>query len=377
MLRLNNLDINDFLTNYWQKKPLRVEGVLPDFNWPITANELAGLSLEPEIESRLVIQSPKDNSWQLEQGPFQEQRFANLPPSHWTLLVQAVNHWVPEFTPLLELFRFIPDWRLDDIMISYAAEGGGVGPHYDYYDVFLIQISGIRRWEFGGLYGDHSACRTDVPVRLLTDWQPEETWDFAAGDMLYLPPGVGHNGYAITDDCMTCSIGFRAPAHQDILTGYTDWLADKTKLEQRYTDSDLKLQQNPAEITAESLERVKSILHQYIEQPDSLAQWFGQYITEPKYPELADSLIATDITELELSQPLNLERNPSSRFAFNQINGQMHLFVDGQSFDCTPEQQPLVQQLCANNHNLFNSQNQQQQKLVQQLLKMGALYIIN
>ena len=147
-----DISIEEFLRDYWQKKPLLVRNAFPDIEAPVGADELAGLSLEADVESRLVTQSPHGTDWDIKHGPFDEETFENLPETHWTLLVQAVDSWVPEASDIVEQFRFIPNWRYDDLMVSFASQGGGVGPHYDNYDVFLIQTQGQRRWEVGGFY---------------------------------------------------------------------------------------------------------------------------------------------------------------------------------------------------------------------------------
>ncbi len=208
-----DISIEEFLRDYWQKKPLLVRNAFPDFEAPVGADELAGLSLEEDVESRLVIQSPDGTDWQIQHGPFDDDTFENLPESHWTLLVQAVDHWVPEASEIIEQFRFIPNWRYDDLMVSFASQGGGVGPHYDNYDVFLIQTQGKRRWEVGGFFDQNSPRRPDTPVMIMTEWEPEHNCVLEPGDMLYIPPQVGHKGIGECDVCSTYPVGFRAPQH--------------------------------------------------------------------------------------------------------------------------------------------------------------------
>ena len=189
--------------------------------------KLAGLACEQDIESRLIINDQETGSWDLKHGPFNDDAFSNLPKSHWTLLVQAVNHWIPQAAQLLEQFDFIPRWRIDDLMMSYANDGGGVGPHFDHYDVFLVQTCGSRRWEIGGTYNEDASFQENLPVKILKNFTATESWVLEPGDILYVPPGVGHNGIAQGDGCITCSIGFRAPSHSDILLEFTDYIGDQ------------------------------------------------------------------------------------------------------------------------------------------------------
>ena len=214
---LGDISIETFIAEYWHKKPLLIRQAFPDFEAPVTPDELAGLACESKVESRLLIENPDSGDWQLKHGPFEESLFSELPKEHWTLLVQGVDHWVPEAADFIEQFRFIPSWRLDDLMISYAAKGGGVGPHYDNYDVFLLQVGGQRRWEVGGLHDQDREFLPGKPVRILSHWEPEQSWVLNPGDMLYLPPRVGHNGVAVSDDCVTYSVGYRAPQNGDML----------------------------------------------------------------------------------------------------------------------------------------------------------------
>jgi len=213
-MMLQNFDLDVFLRDYWQKRPLLVRGAFAPWVNPIAPDDLAALACDDDVESRLITQKRED--WRVEQGPLPEDRFGRLGRMPYTLLVQAVNLYVPEVAALIAPFRFVPDWRIDDVMVSYASDGGGVGPHFDQYDVFLIQGLGRRRWQVGGHGAD--ACTDATPLlphddlRLLADFRPVEEWVLEPGDMLYVPPRVAHNGVAVGTDCMTYSVGFRAPA---------------------------------------------------------------------------------------------------------------------------------------------------------------------
>jgi len=219
----NTLDIEDFLANYWQQSPLLLRNALTSIDL-INGDELAGLSMEPDIESRIIIGNADAENWQLKQGPFNENTFADLPEKDWTLLVQAVDHWIPEVRELLSEFNFLPTWRLDDIMVSFAVEGGGVGPHFDQYDVFLIQLEGRRLWKSGQLCDENTEVVDKLPVKILTEFDEQESWIMKPGDMLYLPPGVAHWGVAL-ENSTTISVGFRAPSHTETISDFGHYLS--------------------------------------------------------------------------------------------------------------------------------------------------------
>lgn len=377
---LGDMPVEDFIAEYWHKKPVLIRQAIKHFSPVVSADELAGLACEELVESRF-IGCDADQGWRLEQGPFNEEFFANLPEQDWTLLVQAVDHWVPEASDFLEQFRFIPRWRLDDLMISYAAKGGGVGPHYDNYDVFLLQVEGTRRWEVGGLYGEFSEIEAGKPVRILSDWEPEETWVLEPGDMLYLPPCVGHNGVAETDGCVTYSIGYRAPQTGDMLADFSAYVADNLNQEDRYADADLSLRLNSGEITQSDLLRVQSLFRRFIDDPECMATWFGRLMTEPKYPEhdpCDDNYPA--IAEIIESNGV-IRRTEGARFAYWQGGSTVHFFVNGQSWRLPETLSPLVQQLCDDNEYIPSSwgqyiDNAEAMNLLQKLREQDAIYVV-
>ncbi len=376
---LGELSAERFLAEYWHKKPLLIRNACPDFEPPITPDELAGLACESEVESRLIQFNPNSGDWQLEHGPFDDSRFGSLPEQHWTLLVQAVDHWVPEAADLVQRFNFIPNWRVDDLMISYAVDGGGVGPHYDNYDVFLLQASGVRRWELGPICNEHSPRRDDTPVMILPQWEPEQVMHLEAGDMLYLPPCIAHNGVAEGDDCMTLSIGFRAPAHNEILRSFSDFVGEKLGRETRYADPELPLQDNPGEISAAALGQVRTILQQYLQDESLLTNWFGRYMTDPKYPELQSE--GEELTDDELAGWLEegngLTRNEGARLAFIENgDGTLQLFADGRAYPCTGSTAQLARALCAQRH--YRPQqlpDAEARTLLLELIATGTLYL--
>ena len=339
----------EFLRDYWQKKPLVIRQAFAGFECPVSADELAGLACEDAVESRIVIEDDNGKPWQLHNGPFEPERFSKLPDSHWTLLVQGLDHWVPDFADLLDEFRFVPNWRLDDIMASYAPKGGSVGPHYDQYDVFLLQAEGHRRWTFGG-HCDHTSPRVDgTPLRILSSWDGEETVTLAPGDMLYLPPGVGHHGVA-EDDCITLSIGFRAPTVDDVLTGFTDFLCSRTDASEHLDDPDLKAQDNPGAIRPDVIHRLDHLIRDQLSDQRQLALWFGQYSTAPKSLEIvvpAEEPVTPELLGELIVAGNPLRWNEGSRFAYHDFEDETALFVDGEQFLLRGDARPLAPLLCA------------------------------
>ncbi|MEX2474817.1 cupin domain-containing protein [Marinobacter sp.] len=339
----------DFLRDYWQKKPLVIRQAFPDFQCPVSADELAGLACEEGVESRLVIEKDDGKPWQMHNGPFSAERFSELPEHDWTLLVQGLDHWVPEIADLLEHFRFVPNWRLDDIMASYAPKGGSVGPHFDQYDVFLLQAEGHRRWTFGG-HCDHTSPRVEgTPLRILSSWEGEETVTLAPGDMLYLPPGVGHHGVA-EDDCITLSIGFRAPTVDDLLTGFTDFLCSQSDAGDHLNDPDLQVQDNPGTIAPGVIDRLEAVIHRKLSDRRQLSLWFGQYATAPKSMDIvvpSDEPIAPEVLRDLIQEGAQLRWNEGSRFAWYDLGEESALFVDGEQYLLKGDAKPLAPLICA------------------------------
>jgi len=275
---LNQLTPEAFLAEYWQKKPLLIRQAIPGFTGLLDPNDLAGLACEEEVQSRLV-QFAK-GQWQVTQGPMSEKTFKRLPKHDWTLLVQGVNHYLPEAADLLAQFNFIPHARLDDLMVSYAPDGGGVGPHLDSYDVFLLQGSGKRHWKISQ-QTDFTLIE-DAPLRILKHFETEQEWVLEAGDMLYLPPQIAHWGVAVGEDCMTYSIGFRAPKTQELAHEFMHFLQDHTQLEGIYQDPDLAAQAHPAEISRNMVSKVNHALQAIAWDDTLVGRFLGQYLTEPK-----------------------------------------------------------------------------------------------
>lgn len=371
---------DEFLRDYWQKKPLLIRQAFADFESPLSADELAGLSLEEEVESRIVLEQGA-TPWELRHGPFTEDDYRKLPERDWTLLVQAVDQFVPEVAELLQAFRFLPSWRVDDVMISYAAPGGSVGPHYDNYDVFLLQGQGHRRWKVG------QPCDVDSPLlqhpdlRILSDFQQQDEWVLGPGDMLYLPPGLAHYGIA-EDECMTYSIGFRAPSHAEVVTHFSDFLGQYLGDHQRYSDAGLSLPTDPAQIDEQTVDRLQKLLLELVQDKEALGTWFGRFMTEPRYPEM---IAAQELDEQLLSDALEqgygLVRNPTARLAWRQEQDEyLMLFASGEHCLLPTRLLPLVQLIC--NRDYLDAEQLQAWRqdgeavlLLEQLLSKGDLLL--
>jgi 50S ribosomal protein L16 3-hydroxylase len=279
---LGGLTVNEFLRDYWQKKPLLIRQAFPVFGGLLDPQQLIELACTEDVLARLVTQ--QRGQFELRQAPFEPQDFDRLGnakggKAKWTVLVQGVNHHLPEAAALLKHFSFIPHARLDDLMVSYAPKGGGVGPHFDSYDVFLLQGSGHRRWQISA-QADRSLI-VGAPLRILRDFRVEQEWVLETGDMLYLPPHYAHNGIA-EDDCMTYSIGFRTPAYQELAEQFLVYLQDRITVDGMYADPDLKTQKHPSEISAAMLQQTEKAIKQVRWDKEDIANFLGCYLSEPK-----------------------------------------------------------------------------------------------
>jgi 50S ribosomal protein L16 3-hydroxylase len=309
---LGDLTADQFLAEYWQKKPLLIRNAIPNFEPPIDGDDLAGLSLEAEVESRLVI----GDDWALEHGPFEESRFASLPEQNWSLLVQGVDLWVPEVADLLSSFDFLPSWRVDDIMVSYAEDGGNVGPHFDYYDVFLIQGEGQRHWQIGQLCSEADLHTDSTALKILKNLEVSDEWTLNPGDMLYLPPKIAHHGVAI-GQCTTFSVGFRAPAATEMLDDLATELLSRDITPNHLQDPPLNAAMANEPISGAYIQQVKELLQQTLDDEQMLGEWFAQFMTEPKYPSL--------VGMTEELRSASLENRPveGSETSYNHyLNGQ-------------------------------------------------------
>jgi 50S ribosomal protein L16 3-hydroxylase len=344
-----HFDAEAFLRDHWQRRPLLIRNPWAAWANPLEPDELAGLACEDDFESRLVVQAGED--WTVEHGPIPAERFGELGAGPWTLLVQAADHHVPDVAALIEPFRFLPNWRIDDVMVSYATDGGGVGAHFDQYDVFLIQGLGRRRWQVGQVCDETDTLVPHDDLRLLERFEATDEWVLEPGDILYVPPRFAHNGVAVGDDCMTYSVGFRAPSRRDLIAGWCDAaLADLPDTD-RYADPGLAPQANPGEITEEALARLQGLIAERLLDRDAFADWFGRHASAPRYPDMdfaPSKPLGIAAIRKAIRAGAGLQRNPASRFSFvvRQAGGIL-LFVDGHRFTCDGETEALTRQLCA------------------------------
>ncbi len=266
-----------FLRDYWQKKPLLVRQAIPGFAPLMPTAELFALAARDDVASRIVSRTAR--RWDLQHGPFPAMPSGSAGRRDWTLLVQGVNLHHAGADDLLRRFRFISDSRLDDLMISYAADGGGVGPHVDSYDVFLLQAQGQRRWRISAQ--DDLTLVDGLPLKVLKHFTPEQEYVLEPGDMLYLPPQYAHEGTAL-GECMTYSIGFRAPAYQELGEAFLQFMADSIDLPGRYADPGLKPTGQPAQLDTAMLAQVAQALQKVRFTDDDIAIFLGEYLSEPQ-----------------------------------------------------------------------------------------------
>jgi 50S ribosomal protein L16 3-hydroxylase len=348
-MHLKHFDIESFLCDYWQQRPLLIKNPWGAWTNPLDPDELAGLACEEGVESRLI--EAAQDTWTLENGPVPHDRFGTLGKAPWTLLVQAVDTHVAQVADLLTPFRFIPNWRIDDVMVSYASDGGGVGPHFDQYDVFLIQGLGTRRWQVGALCDSSTPLMPHDDLRLLAEFEATQEWLLEPGDILYVPPRIAHNGVAVGDDCMTYSIGFRAPSRGELIADYADDLVAEMDDDDRYGDPGLKLQSNPGEISAAALDALHAMVIEKLADRAAFARWFGGYTSTRKYPDIdftPEEPVNIEAVREMIGQGAPLCRNPASRFSFiSQSPNSVALFVDGECFECDGETATLAENICA------------------------------
>lgn len=356
---LQNFDSEEFIKRYWQKKPCLIRNAFVDLESPITPEELAGLACEEEVHSRLVLEKGGNSPWQLRYGPFVEKDFLSLPETHYSLLVSECEKWIPEFSDLLESFRFLPAWRIDDVMLSYAPPGGSVGPHIDEYDVFLLQIEGQRNWQYTDKRVNNPALLADLDLAIMQDFTADQQAILEPGDMLYLPPGIAHHGVAI-DPCLTCSIGFRAPTAIEVFESFTVEIDKKELGLRRYSDPELETKRHFGEITDTEIDQFRQLVWGLLEQPRK--HWLdtvGKLLSDSAVSESADPVIISDIADLKTK---DWAINPDSKILYHCQESQIRFFYNGQVVELpyTDTRLDFVQQLCANTDICFDSNNQWQ-----------------
>ncbi len=357
---LGTLSPSQFLADYWQKKPCLIHQAFTDLKPLLDGDDLAGLACDEMAESRLISGQFEAADWQVRHGPFTESDFAALPETNWTLLVQDVEkHYAPLQT-LLQQFSFIPNWRLDDLMISYAASGGSVGPHVDQYDVFLLQAEGTRRWQIAESFSPELLA--DSPLNVLRHFTPEQEWTLVAGDMLYLPPNVAHHGVAL-EPGMTWSIGARAPSAADLLQGLGEWLAFTDDEGGRYADPQLEPPQRAGEINPQALRGLRDLMLAHITETESLDAYLAAFMSRFRLahePVAPPEPVTCEQVLQALSAGQVLLRNPWTRLTWITSGKQARLFAAGQSYLCEPR---LAAALCGDEPPSFTAGMPDQESL--------------
>ena len=322
-----------FLRDYWQKRPLLIRNAFPGYASPLQPEDLAGLACEDGVLARLIEHDRATDGWRVRSAPIPEEVFPALPDRDWTLLVQDMDKWDADLRALLDRFRFLPRWRIDDVMVSFAATGGSVGAHIDQYDVFLLQAQGHRRWMIDAGPNPPLGFRPDVELKLLREFHATHDWVLGPGDMLYLPPGVPHHGVA-EDPCLTFSVGMRAPSAAELLGDFVDTLAADAPDALRYLDPDLQPAADPYEIDGEAMRRVVDALNALrMNDPDRLGDWFGSFITQYRSavePAAEDAVRPRIEVEWDLAHGATLERHPWSRMAWRRAAKGARLYAGGQ-----------------------------------------------
>lgn len=349
---LGNITPAEFMSKYWQKKPLLIRGAIPEFKPLLSRDELFELAENQDVESRLIVENTSakrkksELAWTMADGPFSEDaaELPSLKKSNWTLLVQGVDLHDEQVHALKNQFRFAPDARLDDVMISFATDGGGVGPHFDSYDVFLLQAEGKRRWRIGKQ--KDLTLQKDVPLKILANFAPDQEFVLGAGDMLYLPPMYAHEGVAV-GECMTYSIGFRAPAElelaRELLQRFADDTLEAEEEEKKilYKDTKQVAVEEPALIPSALLDFAKQAVEKAMSDPDALARNLGEYLTEPKANVWFDEPEPDSEEDIILTRQNRVDLHPRSQMLFDA----RHIFLNGESWRAAGADAKLMQKL--------------------------------
>ncbi len=324
MISFGAISQEEFLSDYWQKKPLLIKQALPGFISPLSADELAGLSLEEEFESRLITGSTRDNRWSLSEGPFPEETFADLPQADWTLLVQGVDRFIPEVEALIDHFNFIPRWRFDDVMISYAAKGGSVGPHFDHYDVFLLQGSGKRHWALSRQYCSLDNYLEGVPLRIMKQFTAEQQFEVEAGDLLYIPPKVAHHGVSLSDDCTSLSFGYRSYSAEEMFEELADG-ADQDYYQDPVWDSEPR----PAHIPDSAVKMANQI-------SEISTAGFAEFVTklDPLDRQIMQQFEYQQ-QGVELDGSAEYRLHPACKVGYLEIDEKTCVFINGSPLDAS------------------------------------------
>lgn len=335
-----NLNWQTFLPQYWQKRPTVIRGVFANFVDPISPDTLAGLAMEPELDSRIVAR--QGNTWLVAHGPFES--YDHWGEQDWSLLVQAVDHWYEPVNALVAPFRELPNWRLDDLMISYSLPGGGVGPHLDQYDVFIIQGLGRRRWRVGEK-GQHRQHTPHPDLLQIDPFEPIIDVELNPGDMLYIPPGFPHDGHAL-EPSLNYSVGFRAPSGRELLCSFADHLLDHELGGQRYQDPELQARAHPGQIQPAELAGLRQLMLAQLQDETGFASWLASFLSQARH-ELDEQPVEPPYRPDELLTGLNeqgLRRQGGVRCLYLQETPQQ-LFILGECIEVPAEGAALARLL--------------------------------
>lgn len=377
-----SFDSSTFLKETWQQKPKLLKGFIQQCSALISPEELAGIACEEFLDARIVERTNGSEvapSWRLRNGPFQESDFTEMPESNWTLLVQSVDQVNEKIFELQTLFNFIPRWRIDDVMVSFAKPGGGVGPHFDNYDVFLVQGQGTRRWEIGQRCGYDSPLAPGTDLSLLTNFKATEEFFLEEGDALYIPPKFSHSGESVNDS-ICYSVGFRAPSMTDMLQGFTDFLAEDVDPDDRFVDRHKAIPNDIAEISSTDLQESFLTIKTLVDDKEKFLTWFGCHMTQPKYPELVEA--SNNNQGKQVKETSKLERNPFSRFSYSfEENDKATLFVDGEAFVLDKLYKRSIKKICQAEHIKISelegySDSESIRKTIASLCACGSLLIL-
>ena len=328
---LGGITAEQFLREYWQKKPLLVRNALPEIINILEPNDVMELALEEHVTARLIKQKDKDpNQWTVKSSPLIKGDFQKM-PKLWTLLVQAVDHYSFDLAELWKKFPFIPQWRRDDIMVSYAPKGGSVGKHFDFYDVFLVQGYGHRRWQLGQMCDANTEFVSGQPLKLLPEMQVDFDEVLAPGDLLYVPPGLSHYGVA-EDDCLTFSFGFRMPNMADMMDRVSDKFASNGFLKNPMLDIQRQHSSDIGQISKAELDYLKAELLQRLQNSDELDDAIMSLMSEPKYPDNIpepDEIEADDLREI-LDTGYEILLEPASRLLYTEQDAELLFWANGE-----------------------------------------------
>jgi 50S ribosomal protein L16 3-hydroxylase len=375
---LGGITAEQFLTEYWQKKPLLVRNAMPEIIGLLEPDDVKELALDEDISARLIRQKNKNpNEWHVKSSPLTKGDFQKL-PNLWTILVQAVDHYSFDIAELWKKFPFIPQWRRDDIMVSYAPKGGSVGKHFDFYDVFLVQSHGHRRWQLGQMCDESTTFVPDQPLKLLTEIDVQFDEVLAPGDLLYVPPGLAHYGVA-EDDCLTFSFGFRMPNLAEMSDRLSEQFAKNSALKQPLADITRQKTNNIGEINGTEFSYLKTQLLDYLTQAPEFDAAIMAYMSESKYPNSIpepEEIAVDDLLEV-IHSGYQLLLEPASKILYRQQNDCLEFWANGEQLCISQTFEPYIKQIADGMGIIFDEQFNQTEILedITQLLNDAVLML--